>query len=413
MADGPIVAIVSRRVWPAHGPGGLERHVYDQAVQLARAGVRVELFSETPRCGERRSRATAALESAGVRVYWIRGGPLPLGRRAGTVILDRNTNYRIWATRVGRAVLASRAQVVHAHGFAAVGVTAGRRAAPAAAGAVAPPVVLATHGMEEFVGPWWKRLAYTPFRRALRRAARRSDRILVTDEVLLPVVRSALGVGDERLVVIPNVVDAEECRAVADRASAARLLGERAGETLYVSVGRLAANKGFDLLAAAFGRARARLGDRWRWVLVGEGPWRRRIERVVAEAGVGGQVILAGAVDEATKHGLLAIADWFVHPTRYEGSSLATLEAMAHGLPVIATRVGGLPDKVLDGRTGLLVPPGDAGALAAALVRAAGLDAALLGRAGRELLDRRFSWKAAVPSYRALYRQLAGPRQGG
>ena len=63
-------------------------------------------------------------------------------------------------------------------------------------------------------------------------------------------------------------------------------------------------------------------------------------------------------------HALYARADVFVHATRYEGSSLVTLEAMAHGLPVVATRAGGIPDKVVDGETGRLVAPGDVDALA-------------------------------------------------
>src|SRR5262249_43659102 len=74
-----------------------------------------------------------------------------------------------------------------------------------------------------------------------------------------------------------------------------------------------------------------------------------------------------GPVDERTLHALYARADVLVHPTRYEGSSLVTLEAMAHALPVVATRAGGIPDKVADGVTGLLVPRGDRTALAAAL----------------------------------------------
>jgi glycosyltransferase involved in cell wall biosynthesis len=84
-----------------------------------------------------------------------------------------------------------------------------------------------------------------------------------------------------------------------------------------------------------------------------------------------------------------------------------TLEAMAHGLPVIASRAGGLPDKVDDGVSGFLVPPGDAEALATRIKALATVDARAFGEAGRALCESRFSWSATVPQYVALYERLA------
>jgi glycosyltransferase involved in cell wall biosynthesis len=106
-------------------------------------------------------------------------------------------------------------------------------------------------------------------------------------------------------------------------------------------------------------------------------------------------------------HSLYAVADWFVHPTRYEGSSIVTLEAMAHGLPVLASRAGGLPDKVDDGVTGFLVPPGDAEALGERLRETSALDGRVLGAAGRALCESRFSWDVVAPQYVALYERLS------
>jgi glycosyltransferase involved in cell wall biosynthesis len=106
-------------------------------------------------------------------------------------------------------------------------------------------------------------------------------------------------------------------------------------------------------------------------------------------------------------HSLYSVADWFVHPTQYEGSSIVTLEAMAHGLPVIASRTGGLPDKVVDGVTGRLVAPASVEDLGAALEWASGADAASLGRSGQELCEERFSWTAVGRQYLDLYRALA------
>jgi len=98
--------------------------------------------------------------------------------------------------------------------------------------------------------------------------------------------------------------------------------------------------------------------------LVGDGPERAAVERAVEQAGLQRHAILAGRLTDSDLHGLYEVASWFVHPTLYEGSSLVTLEAMAHGLPVVASRTGGLPDKVHHGVSGFLVPPGDAEALA-------------------------------------------------
>jgi glycosyltransferase involved in cell wall biosynthesis len=98
----------------------------------------------------------------------------------------------------------------------------------------------------------------------------------------------------------------------------------------------------------------------------------------------------------------------FVHPTRYEGSSLVTLEAMAHRRPVIASRAGGLPDKVQPGVTGWLVPPGDPEALAAAIDDAVGRRESLpqMGEAGADLVRREFAWPAIANRQIAIYEEL-------
>ena len=148
------------------------------------------------------------------------------------------------------------------------------------------------------------------------------------------------------------------------------------------------------------------LPSAWTWVLAGDGPERTAIRRAIAAAGLQAHCVLPGRVDERDLHAWYAIADWFVHPTRYEGSSLVTLEAMAHGRPVIASRTGGLPDKVEDGVTGFLVPPGDAAALADRLVVAAQSDGRVFGQAGRRRCYDEFSLDAVIPRYVALYERL-------
>lgn len=401
------VVMVSRRVHPAHGPGGMERKVFDLATRLAGRGVGVELFTETPR-EMSRAMAAAAVMPDGVVLHWVPGRWLPIGERKGTVVLDRITNYPMWTRRAARWAAASREappSVVHAHGLAAWGFVDLDLGAP---------LVMSVEGLEEFEGPpGLKRWAYAPFRRRMRRAAAAADRVIATDRALQPVVERHLGVPVAEQEMIPNAVDPAACRALADARRGRELLdglGLRGAAPLFLSVGRIEANKGFDVLAAALTRVAARLPERWAWVLVGDGPQRPAV--AAATVAIADHVRFTGALSDADLHSLMAAADWFVHPTLYEGSSLVTLEAMAHGRPVIASRAGGLPDKVIDGTSGYLVAPGDADALAAALLRTATADGAALGEAGRRHCEESFGWDAIIERYIDVYHRAVAARSG-
>jgi glycosyltransferase involved in cell wall biosynthesis len=215
--------------------------------------------------------------------------------------------------------------------------------------------------------------------------------------------------------VIPNALDLRIVDALASPADGARVrrdagIGE--GDVVLLSAGRVEANKGFHVLVAALAGLRDHSDTiaegRWRWVLVGDGPFRARLEAAIAAAGLRDRVILAGRVPDDTLHAWYEAADLFVHPTLYEGSSLVTLEAMAHRRAVVATAAGGLPDKVRPGVSGWLVPPGDASALAAAISGALGRPdrLAAMGLAGRATVEREFSWAAAGAETLRLYEDL-------
>jgi glycogen synthase len=183
---------------------------------------------------------------------------------------------------------------------------------------------------------------------------------------------------------------------------------------VLLSVGRLEQNKGFDVMARALGQA-ARPGGPlsaygWRWVLAGAGPYRSVIQSVVQATHLEAHVIFAGRVSDADLHAWYEAATVFVHPTRYEGSSLVTLEAMAHRRPIIATRAGGLPDKVRPNINGWLVEPGSVSALTEALGAAAAARSSLvgLGAASRRIVEEEFSWAVLVDRQIALYNDLLG-----
>lgn len=139
--------------------------------------------------------------------------------------------------------------------------------------------------------------------------------------------------------------------------------------------------------------------------LVGEGPERERLIRLIDERGLGGVVRLAGAVPDARS--VLADYQFAVLPSHAEGLPNSVLEAMAAGLPVIATAVGGVPDIVADGRTGLLVPPYAPAELATAIARLAGdpLLRQRMGAAGRAAAER-WGVEECATRHEAVYRAM-------
>lgn len=166
------------------------------------------------------------------------------------------------------------------------------------------------------------------------------------------------------------------------------------------ALGRLSYEKGFDLLLMAM----QELDDEVRLLLGGDGPQR---ERLAAEAaGLAGRTDLIGFVPDVAE--FMGRIGLFVLPSRSEGLGLVLVEAMAAGRPVVATRVGGIPEVVSDGETGLLVPPEDPVALAVAIRRI--LDdpdlAARMGRAGRSRAEALFSARRMAEQTRELYQEM-------
>jgi len=180
---------------------------------------------------------------------------------------------------------------------------------------------------------------------------------------------------------------------------------------LIGTVGRMAPVKDPLNLARAFVQAlrmSPAFGERARLVMVGDGPLRVQAQAVLDEAGAGALAWLPGERSDVAD--VMRGLNCFVLPSLAEGISNTILEAMACGLPVVATAVGGNPELVAQGRTGCLVPAADPGALARALadVAAAPQLASQWGRAGRSDVEERFSLQAMVASYQGLYdRQLA------
>jgi glycosyltransferase involved in cell wall biosynthesis len=412
MNEMPRVAVVARSVFPLHGPGGLERSVYDLVRYLARAGVGVTLITRTPP-----ARPDAGAIDPRIAMRFVSYRTFPLAGRRGTTVLDRSTAYPLFGERAGRVAwqLVEQDGIDLVHGFGASVLGYARRRAKSKA-----PLVLNPQGLEEFgatdpARARFKRAAYLPLRRAVLACAHASDAVIATDRALEPAVLMHLKVDRSRVRVIPNALDLTTVDSLASAADGRRVrrdAGIRQDDAVLLSVGRLEQNKGFHVLAAALA-ALSHLSGRiaegnWRWVILGDGPYRASLESAVRDAGLAAQVFMPGRIPDGELHAWYEAADLFVHPTLYEGSSLVTLEAMAHRRAVVATTAGGLPDKVRPGVSGWLVPPGDPSALAAAISGALGEPARLpaMGLAGRAIVEREFSWETAGAATLRLYSDL-------
>jgi glycosyltransferase involved in cell wall biosynthesis len=412
------VAILARAVFPLHGYGGLERSVYDLARALADRGVGVTLITPPPSA---QGAGDAASIHPAVTLEFVPYRTFPLAGRRGTTVLDRISAYPRWGRRAGARALAlvraKKADLVHGFGASALGYALARRRGEGTA-----PLVLNPQGLEEFgaTDPSrapLKRAAYLPLRRAVLTCAAAADAVIATDRSLEPWVLRHLRIPRSRMTTIPNALEVGAIDAMTDSAISEDLRRRheiRPGERVLLSVGRLEASKGFHVLLRALGAIRdhgAIDGASWRSFVLGDGPYRRALEKLAADLDLGSRVRFLHRVGDRELHAWHELATLFVHPTLYEGSSLVTLEAMAHGRPVVASAAGGIPDKVRPGENGWLVPPGDPSALAAAISGALSADAAQLaafGRAGRAIVEREFSWAAAGDATVALYRQLLG-----
>ena len=227
---------------------------------------------------------------------------------------------------------------------------------------------------------------------------RRVDGVVAISESIGDLLVAA-GVDGRKIRVIASGIDVEKF---------AHRLGawDRApGQIIVGSMGVLEGRKGYRFLLAAAADLKAR-GLELQYRIAGDGALRRGLEQQAVELGLADNVQFSGFVTDSAE--FLGQIDLFVMPSLFEGLGVAALEAMAAGKPVIATRVGGLAESVLDGATGRLVPPRDATALADAiekLVRDPALALALASR-GAERVRQHYSLEQMARRNEAYYYEL-------
>jgi N-acetyl-alpha-D-glucosaminyl L-malate synthase BshA len=207
---------------------------------------------------------------------------------------------------------------------------------------------------------------------------------------------------DRAIEVIPNFVDTRRFAPAPEGPSATDTR-----RAVLVHVSNFRTLKRVDDVVAIFGEARRRAPERAMTLqLVGDGPERERIRGLVRAANLDESVQFLG--ERTDLPSVQRGADLFLLPSETESFGLAALEAMSCGVPVIASRVGGVPEVVIDGETGLLAPVGDVAAMAVHVVRllADSPLRARLGAAGRRRAEIAFPLEATVSKYEALYRRL-------
>jgi len=249
----------------------------------------------------------------------------------------------------------------------------------------------------------WVRRLYSPF----------VSHYIALSRDLQGYLTDRVGIGAARVAQIYNGVDDRRFHPSDRPDTPAGCPFSRPDHWLVGTVGRMQAVKDQTLLARAFVRALDLAPDlrpRLRLVMVGDGPLRAEAAAILQQGGVAELAWLPGERNDVPD--ILRGLDCFILPSLAEGISNTILEAMASGLPVVATRVGGNGELVTEGTTGQLVPAADAEAMARAIIRYATEPdlARTAGGAGRADVERRFSLAAMVGAYQGLYdRLLFGP----
>jgi glycosyltransferase involved in cell wall biosynthesis len=366
-----------------HIGGGVERVVEEVCRRLAHEGHRVRVFTFNT------AGAPAHEVMDGVHVYRS-----PAVELTGLVRMQSSVSPRLLPLAL-RAARREPPDILHAHNlfFSSTAIAALLRRL------LKRPLVTTLHvgSLRQLGG--FSRLAASCYERTMGRAiVRSSDRLIAVSEA---VARHAvhLGARPEAVRVIANGVDTRQFRPGERRAN---------GTFRIACVGRLIFNKGPQFLIEAAPQV-LQAHPEAEFVLVGDGPLRAALEERARRLNVDNRVSFLGTRSDVAA--ILQGCDVLVRPSLLEGMPLAVLEAMACGLPVVATPVSGSAELVRQGENGLLVRPAQPDALAGAILRL--IDDEPLreaqGRRGRWLAEHGYSWDAVAAQTLAVYSELLPP----
>jgi glycosyltransferase involved in cell wall biosynthesis len=382
----PRLVLVTRRFWPL--VGGAERTMADLAVELAARGSPVVVLT----------------------ARWDAAWPAQINFAGVPVVRLAQPGRRGWGTFRYLRALADWLRA-RRDDYDLVYVSMLRHDAYAALGAVDErvPVVVRAHGAGAAGDCAWHQQAR--FGRCMRRRCRRATALIAP----CPLVRQELlaaGYAREQIHDVPCGVPIPPPRSPEAKLSARRVLAETQpalmvpiDTPLAVYAGRLHAAQGLKQLVAAWRLVVARRPTARLW-MAGDGPQRQALQDHIDFLGLHGRVVCTGTFDQVDD--LLTAADLFVRPAYEEGLSRALLEAMAAGLPIVASDVPGHREAIADGRHGRLVPAERPDALAAAVVQLFEQPelGAQWGAAARERAAAEFSLSQMTDRHLALFEKL-------
>jgi L-malate glycosyltransferase len=328
-------------------------------------------------------------------------GQLGIPLREYQIATFRSVHALAQQARLARQIARSRIDIVHAYNFY------GNVFAVPPARLMAPVVIASIRDRSPYLTPMQKRVQ--------RYACQFADRILVNADAVRDWLVKEEGYDPSNIVVIRNGVDMTRFAGQPAGERIRHELGLPANVRLVVVVSRLARLKGIEVFLEAAAALTPRYPD-VRFLIVGETSppdpaYLLCLEQLSQQLGVADRVTFTGRRSDIPA--VLGAADVAVMPSLNEALSNVVLESMAAAAPVVATCVGGTPEALTDGATGLLVTPGHAGAIAGAVARL--LDdrelAARLGRAARARIAERFSVDRMVSATEDLYAELLARKQ--
>ncbi|HEY7736734.1 MAG TPA: glycosyltransferase [Candidatus Limnocylindrales bacterium] len=357
--------------------GGAQEHLYNLVSRIDRSRYDLSVVSLTP------GSAVRKLQRTGIAV---------------SVIDEPDDAVAVGALAAHLATV--RPDVVHGHMYRAEVIATKAAIALGRAGHPRPYIVNTVHS---------SRVRSVADREELRRLTPEMDRLIAVSEAIVRklVVEGRSLPGGPRIELIHNGVDLarydhqEPCCTLRDE------YGMEPGSRIVGVVARLEPEKGHPTLLEAWPAVLAASPDAY-LLVVGEGSQREVLERQAARLQIAHRVVFAGRRDDVPA--VTAALDVAVLPSYREAQGLSILEAMALSRPVVASAVGGIPEMIEDGVTGLLVPPHDPQALASAIVRCLADHpfADTLGRAGHDLVHARFCVDLMVSAIERVYDDGAG-----
>ncbi len=373
--------------------GGPALHVAYLTRGLEERGYRTTLAAGSLARGE--SSMSFIAEELGVDVF-----PIPQLHREISPLYDTQS-----VLRIVRLIRRLRPHILHTHTAKAGAI--GRFAA-LAAGDARPPIVVHTfhgHVLRGYFDP----LRTAAFRQIERQLASRSTRLIaVSPEVRDDLVEIGVAPSEKFSVIRLGIaLDSRITSTGESREELRSLFGVPPDRFVVGWIGRMTAIKRLEDVLLAFRGLRAHGVDAT-LLLVGDGPDRESVERRAHELGIARYILSVGYQRDVAPY--YAFLDALLLPSANEGTPVVAIESLAARKPVVATRVGGVPDVVVDGIDGFLVPVGDVSGMADALERLArdpGLRAQM-GEAGRARVVPRYRVERLVDDIDALYRELLG-----